>query len=85
MPGALLLQYAYSKHLAAQEQQQEQEGLLSLLEGGGGGARAVGAGSRYHYLASKLWWAGCGLLGLALGLLALTVFSLTEAAAPPAA
>ena len=87
MPGALLLQYAYSKHLSAQEQQQQQqEGLQqSLLEGGGDGACAGGAGSRYHYLASKLWWAGCGLLGLALGLLALTVFSLTAAAAPPAA
>lgn len=81
------MQYAYNKHLnvrggpeepllgpepvaeAETGQQQPQRQQLSRQQA-----------AQYHFLASKLWWAGIALLLLALGLISITLYSLL---APP--
>ncbi|KAL4420655.1 hypothetical protein ABPG75_010311 [Micractinium tetrahymenae] len=106
MPGALLLQYACSKHVQARQDHPLQQPLLAE-EGAAGIAGTAGAQQaqqpalrqaavqqagaqrahrtqrppgRYHLLLSKLFWAGVLLILLALGLLALTLYTLL---APP--
>lgn len=61
-----------------------------LLGGGEGGEPSAGESQRaqhaqqasrdHHFLLSKLWWAGCALILLGLGLLALTLYTIL---APP--
>ena len=72
-PTPLPLQYAYSKYLQASEAGEVHE---PLLEGGEGATPAPPP--KYHYLTSKLWWAGVGLILLALALLGLTMYSLVH-------
>ncbi|KAL4451420.1 hypothetical protein ABPG77_009492 [Micractinium sp. CCAP 211/92] len=91
MPGALLLQYAWSKHVQVRQGHPLEQPLLAE-EGATGGAQqaqqATGLAAqqamapqaqvpqRYHVLLSKLFWAGVLLILLALGLLALTLYTL---------
>ncbi|PSC71694.1 AAAP family transporter: amino acid [Micractinium conductrix] len=94
MPGALLLQYAYNKHLHLQDGSlliyRQTTVEAPLLGGGEGGEPSAGESQRaqhaqqasrdHHFLLSKLWWAGCALILLGLGLLALTLYTIL---APP--
>jgi hypothetical protein len=82
-----LTQYAYNKHLTLRSglQQPLLHGEAAAEDGRHDGGAQPAAGfpqqqQRYHFLASKLWWAGIALLSFALGLLALTVYTLV---APP--
>lgn len=89
LPGSpsALSQYAYNKHLTVRSglQQPLLHGEAAAEDGQHEGGDQLVAGfpqlqQRYHFLASKLWWAGVALLSFALGLLALTVYTLV---APP--
>lgn len=93
LAGALLLQYAWSKHVQVRQGHPLEQPLLAE-EGAAGGPQqaqqATGPAAqqvaqaqlpqRYHVLLSKLFWAGVLLILLALGLLALTLYTLI---APP--
>ena len=78
------MQYAWNKHLHLREGRLQQP-LLGQAEeewqaGQHPAAAAAVAPAGYHFLASKLFWAGVALLLLAGGLLALTLYTLL---APP--
>ena len=80
------MQYAWNKHLHLREGhlwqpllEQEEEGRAGQHQHPAAAAPA-GVPASYHFLASKLFWAGIALLLLAGGLLALTIYTLL---APP--
>ncbi len=89
LAGALLLQYAWSKHVQVRQGHPLEQPLLAE-EGAQQAQQATGPAAqqvaqaqlpqRYHVLLSKLFWAGVLLILLALGLLALTLYTLI---APP--
>ena len=78
------VQYAWNKHLHLREGHLWQPLLGQEEEGQAGQHTAAAAAATvpasYHFLASKLFWAGIALLLLAGGLLALTIYTLL---APP--
>lgn len=69
LPGALLMKYASDKALASRIPLVVEQPLLV--------ARGEAPPPRpYRLLTSKLWWAGLGLVGLCVGVLALTIVSI---------
>lgn len=86
MPGALLVNYARSKHRhSRQRRQQHAAAEAAALEGGQGLrepllAEAAQAAPLYSLWGSKLFWSGVVLLCISAGLLLLTAVNAVRSA-----
>lgn len=76
-PGALLIQYAYAKHALAKGAPTNR--LLQRAACGVGehsGEALLRLDESYHYLTSKLFWAGVGTMLLGVGLCSITLYTI---------
>jgi hypothetical protein len=75
-PGCLLIQYAYAKYVHARGEASSR--LLERAAYGAAGRRAEALNGldSYHFLTSKLFWSGVGLVVVGVGLCGVTVYTI---------